>query len=658
MGRCLSCMQAIPDKQPKTCPHCGEPTVPDSDKSQFLKPGSVLQGKFLVGKVLGSGGFGNTYIGWNQVLQCRVAIKEYFPKHLSKREIVRGEVTVTDTVSQQRFRAGLLQFLEEARSIATLQDVKGVIQVYNFFEENGTGYIIMEFLEGMDVKTILKHRGDQVDYQWTRRVMLTVLHTLREIHKRGILHRDIAPDNVFVTKEGVIKLIDFGAAKHATELANLHADVVLKAGYAPIEQYSKKAKQGAYTDLYAVAAMFYRMLTGTKPQPANERIVEDHLLPLSDMGVKIPEQAEMAIMVCLSVQPAYRLQSAGDFMEALGGSDFVPVYEPTWILPEVKEKKSYSGGMKNLSKKKKALILSGALVAAGLVLAGGAIVVNRAAGERHGAVYGKDETLHQYEGQSVESAVRELEQYGITPNVTYLYNPDVKESKVLSMKEAAGTSLEFLNAVHLTAESSQMVTVEDFQGKSVESVRKKLKSLCRDQYRDNMITFAYTNAAKKNTCYAQNISGNCKVEELSGLSVQASWGKKSDYETKMPDLVGMTAAEAKKRLKKLGLSIRVIVTQEIEDETPEGIILWQNLSQGQTFNKNKLDSDYNVPGEVEVTVSRGITVTEPPVVTQRPRVTARPNKKPSKTKAPKSNNSHNAASKSHENYDDSDDTFY
>lgn len=160
-------------------------------------------------------------------------------------------MTVSGTVNQQRFRTGLLQFLEEARSIATLQDVKGVVQVYNFFEENGTGYIIMEYLEGMDVKTILKHRGQRMDYEWSRRVILTVLHTLREVHKRGILHRDIAPDNIFVTNEGVIKLIDFGAAKHATALANMHTDIVLKAGYAPIEQYSKKTQQGPYTDLYA-----------------------------------------------------------------------------------------------------------------------------------------------------------------------------------------------------------------------------------------------------------------------------------------------------------------------------------------------------------------------------------------------------------------------
>ena len=190
--------------------------------------------------------------------------------------------------------------------------------IYTFFEQNGTGYIVMEYLEGMDVKSILKQSGNKKDYEWCRRVILTVLHTLKDIHKRGVLHRDIAPDNVFVTNEGVIKLIDFGAAKHASELANIRTEIVLKQGYAPIEQYSKTAPQGPYTDLYAVAALFYRMLTGMKPIPANNRVNEDSLIPPSSMGIELPEQAELAMMCCLNVKPQYRLQTAEDFMEALG----------------------------------------------------------------------------------------------------------------------------------------------------------------------------------------------------------------------------------------------------------------------------------------------------------------------------------------------------
>mgnify|MGYP000849846662 FL=1 len=337
MKFCYHCMSQISNDKASTCPVCGKSLDPEEQKPRFLKPGTVLAGKFIVGYHLGSGGFGNTYIGWDQVLQRKVAIKEFYPEQYCGRGQDGLTVVMTDEKLIPRYQRGLQQFLVEARNVAALHDVQGVVEISNFFEENGTGYIIMEYLEGMDVKTILQKSGNKKDYEWSRRVILTVLYTLKEVHKRGVLHRDIAPDNIFVTKEGIVKLIDFGAAKNVTVMDS-SKDVWLKAGYAPIEQYRNTFEQGPYTDLYAVAALFYRMLTGQKPVPAIDRLEKDPLVPLSDMGISIPQQAEMAIMVCLNIMPEYRLQSAEEFMEALDGKFFIPVYEPTWILPKEKPK--------------------------------------------------------------------------------------------------------------------------------------------------------------------------------------------------------------------------------------------------------------------------------------------------------------------------------
>jgi len=342
MKLCYHCMTQIENEHVGHCHACGKSLKPESVSAKFLKPGTELGGRFIVGFPLGAGGFGNTYIGWNKVLLRKVAIKEFYPEQYVKRAEDGLHITVTDEKQFPRFQNGLKQFLEEARSVASLQDIKGVVAISNFFEENGTGYIIMEYLEGMDVKTILEKSGNKKDYEWCRRVILTILHTLREIHKRGVLHRDIAPDNIFVTKEGVIKLIDFGAAKHASALANTGAEIMLKVGYAPIEQYSRKTAQGAYTDIYAVAAVFYRMLTGQKPFAADKRLKDDELITPSEMGIVVPKQAEYAIMVCLNVKPEFRLQSADEFMEALDGKSFVPVYEPEWILPVVREKRTFA----------------------------------------------------------------------------------------------------------------------------------------------------------------------------------------------------------------------------------------------------------------------------------------------------------------------------
>lgn len=371
MKICYHCMSKIESDKKGTCPYCNKKLDAQKQSERFLEPGTLLQGRFVVGHPIGYGGFGNTYIGWNEVLLRKVAIKEYYPEQFCERSS-DGIMVTTNTVQlHKRFERGLHNFLEEARNVAALQDIKGVVKISNFFEANGTGYIVMEYLEGMDVKSILKHSDKKKDYEWSRRVVLTVLHTLREVHARGVLHRDISPDNIFVTNDGVIKLIDFGAAKHSADLAiGGREEVILKRGYAPIEQYGNTIPQGPYTDLYGVAALFYRMLTGQKPIPADERISNDGLLAPSDMGISIPEQAEFAIMVCLNLHPEYRLQTADQFMEALGGSRFVPVYEPEWILPKIEDNNTASKKLKGLPLSAKiALGASTVIAAAGLIFA-------------------------------------------------------------------------------------------------------------------------------------------------------------------------------------------------------------------------------------------------------------------------------------------------
>ncbi len=338
MKRCYHCMHQIDNENAQFCPQCSHSLTVRPAGARYLRPGAVLQGKFIVGYPLGAGGFGNTYIGWNQALSCKVAVKEFYPKQYCRRAADQATVIVSDEKAQGRFQEGRRQFLEEARHVAALQDIPGVVKISHFFEENGTGYIVMEYLEGMTVKAILEKSGGKMDYEWCRKVILTALYTLREVHRRGVLHRDIAPDNVMVTSDGIVKLIDFGAAKHISAMSGVSPEIILKVGYAPIEQYSRQAAQGVYTDIYAIAAMFYRMITGQRPIPANERLEEDALILPSDMGIQIPEKAQMGMMVALSVQPQYRLQSADEFMEALDGKDFIPVYD-IGVEGEIKEKK-------------------------------------------------------------------------------------------------------------------------------------------------------------------------------------------------------------------------------------------------------------------------------------------------------------------------------
>lgn len=636
MHFCYNCMGELENEGLEVCPHCGKQLEFTCDTTRFLKPGTILQGKFVVGRVLGAGGFGNTYIGWNQILQCKVAIKEYFPRQLSSRNEGNVTVTVSDTVNQQRFQSGLQQFLAEARSIASLKDVRGVVQIFNFFEENGTGYIIMEFLEGMDVKEILKQRGEKMDYEWSRRVILTVLHTLREVHNRGILHRDIAPDNIFVTNEGVIKLIDFGAAKHATETAAGQSGVVLKIGYAPIEQYGRNAKQGIYTDLYAVAAMFYRMLTGIKPQPANERVIQDKLLSLSDMGVIIPEQAEFAIMVCLNVQPQYRLQSAQEFMEALEGEDFLPVYEPEWILPEIKED---SGNIleKLMLVIHKMAIWQKVLVLAVFLLIVGSMTVTvhyRMTDSSKGKELIRKGDIHlpTCEEKSVQEAEETLKELGVEVDITYRYKENCTEDTVIAMEPAAGSMVNKGDVIYLTVQSAEYVSIPDYSGKSWKEIKSDMQDLLGNQYTDKIIAFDYTDSDKeKERCYSQSVVGTMKIAEISDFKVWISWGRKEDYLVKMPDLVGKTYAQAKKILASRGIKTKLTETETIYDDAPAGEIVFQNVKKGKLLNTNTADKkNYFVPKEVMISVSKGPRpeVVSEPVTTPVP--APNPTKKPEK----------------------------
>ena len=652
MRFCYSCMQQIDDEQQDICPHCGEKLEIEYDNDMCLKPGGILQENFIVGKLIGSGGFGNTYIGWNNVLKCKVAIKEYFPKQLTGRERTTGTVSVaSDETSQLRFKAGLKSFMEEARNVAGLQDIEGVVQIYNFFEENGTGYIIMEFLEGMDVKSILKHRNNNVDYAWVRRVILTVLYTLREIHKRGVIHRDIAPDNIFVTNEGVIKLIDFGAAKHSDEGPNVNSEIVLKAGYAPIEQYGRKVKQGPYTDLYAVAALFYRMLTGIKPQAANERIQSDNLQTLSDMGVVIPDQAEAAIMTCLNIQPLFRLQSADDFMEALEGKDFVPVYEPEWILPQVKDdhdtiSHKFFDKIRRMSVWKKAGIGIAAAAVIGIcIFAAVQKVGNVANVSKVENIVTYSEKVPTYQvGSTIEDYVQTIEDKGCQTEVTYIYDDTFENEVVDSTEPQMGNILPEDKIVKIIVRGNKNVSIQNMNKLSVDEIEKKLKEAGIVNPKSKVkFEHAYKKSAPKDKCYSQSMDGKVSSEDISKLIFNISWGDKNKYILKIPKLKGKSEESARKQLNELAKTYNCKVSLKVGDrrfseKVKEGNIISQSVKAGKKYNTNLEDKSVSDKERVPKTINVVVSIGPKPTPTPEPVVTPQTSSNSSNTTTNTTNN--------------------
>jgi serine/threonine protein kinase len=245
-----------------------------------------------------------------------VAIKEYFPSDFAKRAHESTQLSVFSGDAGTYFRRGLANFLDEARRLAAFVRQGSIVAVHDTFEANNTAYIVMEYLEGKTLKELLKEKG-RLDFDKAMSIITPVLDALVAVHSAGIIHRDVAPDNIFIRTNGTVTLIDFGAARAFAKDANKSMTVVLKPGYAPIEQYLSKGSQGPWTDVYAAAATLYRMLTGTVPEESMQRALKDDLALPSELGVTMPPVAETALMAALAVEPEQRIRDVATLRRGL-----------------------------------------------------------------------------------------------------------------------------------------------------------------------------------------------------------------------------------------------------------------------------------------------------------------------------------------------------
>ncbi len=312
---CLGCFADKGDQYP--CPYCGY--APDSSPGAglYLTPGTLLSGKYLVGRVLGQGGFGITYLGWDTNLDIRIAIKEFFPQGLVSR--VPGENSVISYTGEikDQFSFGVDSFLRESKTLARFEHHPNIVTVRDFFKENNTAYMVMSFIEGVTLLEHLKNSGDKIPVEQAVQIIMPVLDALKEVHRAFIMHRDISPDNIFIDREGRVVIIDFGAARQDMREKSKSLSVILKAGYAPEEQYRSKGKQGPWTDIYAVGATLYRAITGETPPEAMDRLDEDDLVPPSQLGVAIEPKQEQALLKALAVKARNRYQAVEVFQSEL-----------------------------------------------------------------------------------------------------------------------------------------------------------------------------------------------------------------------------------------------------------------------------------------------------------------------------------------------------
>lgn len=315
-GYCMGCMHKL--DWDGRCHYCGFDERNYKKDQQLGLHTRLKNGEYMIGRQLGQGGFGITYIGMDTTLLQTVAIKEYFPFGAVRRND-RNEIELYDEKYRKDYEKGLESFLCEGRILARFSNLTAVVGVKNFFHENNTAYLVMDYVEGLSVREYVKNYG-VLSPDRTLFLVQQVIADMQMIHHKQVLHRDVSADNLIITHNGSLKLIDFGATRQEFTKNQYTGTILCKQGYSAIEQYSTGRNQGPWTDIYGLCASIYFMLTGVVPDSAPDRIQNDCVRSLVQMDeIAMPKVQKEAIMKGLAVEVEHRYHTMAELYAALYG---------------------------------------------------------------------------------------------------------------------------------------------------------------------------------------------------------------------------------------------------------------------------------------------------------------------------------------------------
>ncbi len=317
--RCVGCMKPLTAEG--RCVYCGLQQDKYRPIPRCLRPGMCLRDRYILGRVLGEGSFGISYIAWDCLLDTVVAIKEYFPASLVSRHISEEDedtnVYIYEKRESRKYQESLKKYLGEAKSLSAYYDLDGIVSVRDFFYANNTAYIVMGYVDGISVKEYVEKNGP-IEGEKFLRMLEPVIQSLAKVHQTGVLHRDISPDNMLLTRDEKLVLIDFGAARKENINMTRSMTVVFKRGFSPEEQYRTRGQQGAWTDVYALCATAYYALTGKAPDESIQRVLEDDMPSLTEMtDVDLPMRQKRAFMKGMTVDFHHRYQTMDELYQGL-----------------------------------------------------------------------------------------------------------------------------------------------------------------------------------------------------------------------------------------------------------------------------------------------------------------------------------------------------
>lgn len=579
MKRCYACMSEYQDDL-EQCPNCHSNSKDIYNEEYHLAIGSILLGRFIVGKALGYGGFGTTYLGWDTVLDKKIAIKEYLPSELATRFPHHTAITIFTGEKEDLFMQGKMRFLEEARKLAMFNHEDSIITVYDEFEANNTAYLVMEYYEGETLASKIERDGiftsDEV-----KEIMVPLLESLQEVHDKGIVHRDIAPDNIYLTTDHKVKLLDFGAARNTYSNQTTSISIIIKRGYAPEEQYRTNGALGPWSDVYGLCATMYYMLTGIVPMDAIERGDSDIIAPI-DIVPTIDRNLNAAILNGLIFDYRQRTQDVKTLKKEITSKKRVKIKRVKEVV------KPY-----RLSSRTKALgsLTSGVIVVLCTLLVLGVIASN----SLH---YGSRKVLASSQtyvpgllNADVEQARELIDDANLQMVVVdKLDDPDVRANLVVSQNPKPGSIVAQDSKIRVVvSRGPEHAIVPDVSYQYQEQAIKTLEEAgfnvtCKVEKNKEVAN---------NVVFKQNINANTSCPKKTEIELTVSKNSSSVGSiTTLEDITDLSLLEAKDRIYKQGLYIAV-VERQVQTRKEENTIL----------NINNHKNEYRKGDIIEVIIS-------------------------------------------------------
>lgn len=310
---CLSCFRENDDE---LCKYCGY-VEPEKRRKSLLPARVVLNGRYIIGEVLSVDKSSIGYKAWDTVMECVVEMQEYYPRDIVTRERNGADIVLIGQENSSAFNKNVSSIISSAKKMINLSSSPHIVKIFDCFKCNNTVYIVKEYLEGITLKDYIDSNDGVTDTETALSIIVPVLEGLSTIHKAGFVHRAVSPKNIIITVDNEIKISNFRFLKDASPYKDENMTVHFSAGYTPPEQYRSKSKQGAFSDIYSVGAILYRMLTGEKPADALERTSQDVLVSPKELNPEIPDNVSISIMKAMNMTSELRFKSAADFKNCL-----------------------------------------------------------------------------------------------------------------------------------------------------------------------------------------------------------------------------------------------------------------------------------------------------------------------------------------------------